>query len=104
MIDYSIIEKEDTQSPGDVINTYIIKGLGIGVRQLARSLNVPANRIYQIIQNKREISVDTAVRLGYFLDVPPSFWLDIQTRYQLNEYHKHHSNIQAEVLSFKVSK
>ena len=53
-------------SAGEVIEDYIIKGLGIGVRQLAHALNVPPNRLYQIIQNKREITVDTAVRLGHF--------------------------------------
>ena len=59
-------QQETIESPGEVINRYIINGLGIGVRQLAHALNVPANRMYQIIQNKRDISVDTAIRLGHF--------------------------------------
>ena len=80
MLDIKIREKKDIQSPGEVIDQYIIQGLGIGVRQLARALNVPPNRIYQIIQNKREISVDTAIQLGYFLDISPSFWLNIQRK------------------------
>ena len=51
MLDHKIITKTDMQSPGEVIQSYIIDGLGIGVRQLSRALNVPPNRMYQIIQN-----------------------------------------------------
>ena len=100
MLDYKIITKTDMQSPGEVIQSYIIDGLGIGVRQLSRALNVPPNRIYQIIQNKREVSVDTAIRLGYFLDMSPSFWLDIQTQYQLQQYEGKKRQIKSDVLPF----
>ena len=102
MLDIKIKEKKGIQSPGQVIDQYIIQGLGIGVRQLARALNVPPNRIYQIIQNKREISVDTAIRLGYFLDMSPSFWLDIQTQYQLHCSMIKHPEIQSEVIPMKA--
>ena len=102
MLDIKIREKKDIQSPGEVIDQYIIQGLGIGVRQLARALNVPPNRIYQIIQNKREISVDTAIRLGYFLDMSPSFWLDIQTQHQLHCTMIEHPEIQSEVIPMKA--
>ena len=85
-------------SAGEVIENYIIKGLGIGVRQLGRALNVPPNRIYQIIQNKRDISVDTAVRLGYYLNMDPQFWLDIQTRYQVYHYINDNTDIKNDVL------
>ena len=101
MLDIKVKDKKGVQSPGEVIDQYIIQGLNIGVRQLARALNVPPNRIYQIIQNKREISVDTAIRLGYFLDMSPSFWLDIQTQYQLHAAAIEHPEIQSEVLPLK---
>ncbi len=94
----SIPYKNQIRSAGEVIESYIIKGLGIGVRQLARGLNVPSNRLYQILQNKREISVDTAVRLGYYLDMDPQFWLDIQARYNLHEFLKNHPTIKDDVL------
>jgi addiction module HigA family antidote len=100
MLDYKIITKTDMQSPGEVIQSYIIDGLGIGVRQLSRALNVPPNRMYQIIQNKREVSVDTAIRLGYFLDMSPSFWLDIQTQYQLQQHEGKKRQIKSDVLPF----
>ena len=103
MLDFQIKNTYTHQSPGEVIEDYIIKGLNIGVRQLSRALNVPPNRMYQIIQNKREISVDTAIRLGYFLDMDPAFWLDIQTRYQLTQYETHTPDIKSEVLPLKRS-
>ena len=71
-MDSSNIRAQD-ESPGTVIKTYIIDGLGLGIQQLARALDVPANRLYQIINNKREVSIDTAVRLGYFLDMEHHF-------------------------------
>ncbi len=85
------------QSPGDVIQTYIIDGLGIGVRQLAHALNVPPNRLYQIIQNKRDISIDTAFRLGVYLNMDPEFWLDIQTRYKMKAFEPNIAQLREDV-------
>ena len=84
-------------SPGDVIQTYIIDGLGIGVRQLAHALNVPPNRLYQIIQNKRDISIDTAFRLGVYLNMDPEFWLDIQTRYKMKAFEPNIAQLREDV-------
>ena len=103
MLDHTVIAKTELQSPGEVIQSYIIDGLGIGVRQLSRALNVPPNRMYQIIQNKREVSIDTAIRLGYFLDMSPSFWLDIQTQYQLQQYNSKKQQIKSDVLPYNRS-
>ncbi len=99
-----INEGSAMESPGDVIERYIIKGLNISVGQLAQALNVPANRMYQIIQNKRDISVDTALRLGYFLNMDPLFWLDIQTRYKLRDYQASRPNLNDEIRVFKSKK
>ena len=93
--------KRLVESPGEVIESYIINGLGIGVRQLAHALNVPANRIYQIIQNKRDISVDTAIRLGLFLDMDPHFWLDIQNRYDMANHLKEHAQLKDDITPLK---
>lgn len=94
-------QNQRDESPGDVIQRYIIDGLGIGVRQLAHALNVPPNRLYQIIQNKRDISIDTAIRLGLYLDMDPEFWLDIQTRYKMKAYEDSIPKLRLEVNTFK---
>ena len=51
--------------------------------ELARQLKVPANRISQIIQGKRSISGDTALRLGHWFGTSAQFWLNLQSLYDL---------------------
>ena len=97
MLDIKIKQKRGIQSPGEVIDAYILKGLNIGVRQLAHAINVPPNRLYQIIKNKREITLDTAIRLGYYLDMDPSFWLDLQTQYQLSQFKSEAEAIKSQI-------
>ena len=51
--------------------------------QLAKDINVPANRVSQIIHCKREITADTALRLGKYFGIEPEFWLNLQVRYNM---------------------
>jgi antitoxin HigA-1 len=51
--------------------------------QLAKDINVPANRVSQIIHGKREITADTALRLGKYFGIEPEFWLNLQVRYNM---------------------
>ena len=60
-----------------------LRPMGISQNQLAQDINVPANRISQIIHGKREISVDTALRLGRYFGIEPEFWLNLQLRYNM---------------------
>jgi addiction module HigA family antidote len=48
-----------------------------------RKIEVPPNRINQIINGKREISTDTALRLGKYFGIKPEFWLNLQMRYNM---------------------
>ena len=57
--------------------------MDISQAKLARDIGVPANRISQIINGKREITADTALRLGAYFNVEPEFWLNLQIRYNL---------------------
>ena len=70
-------------TPGDILKEEFLEPLGITQSQLARAIHVPANRISQIVKGKREISVDTALRLGRFFNLPPEFWLNLQQRFSL---------------------
>ena len=79
-------ELQDAPSPGDVLLEKVIQPLGISIPDLAKAIHVPPNRLYLIIQGKRELSIDTAVRLGKYLGMSPEFWLNIQMRHQLKEY------------------
>ena len=70
-------------TPGDVLLEEFMQPMEISQIQLAKDLNVPANRISQIIHGKREISADTALRLGKYFGIEPEFWLNLQVRYNM---------------------
>jgi len=70
-------------TPGDVLLEEFLRPMGIRQNQLAKDINVPANRISQIIHGKREISTDTALRLGRYFGIEPEFWLNLQLRYNM---------------------
>ena len=70
-------------TPGDVLLEEFLKPMGISQNQLARDINVPPNRISQIIHGKREITADTALRLGKYFKIEPEFWLNLQVRYNM---------------------
>jgi len=79
--------KEDQMSrppihPGEVLADELGE-LGITATELSRQIGVPPNRISQIIQGKRAITGDTALRLGHWFKSSAEFWLNLQTAYDL---------------------
>lgn len=69
--------------PGEVLMEDFIEGLGITQNKLAVSIGVPPRRINEIVHGKRAITADTALRLGQYFGMDPQFWLNLQTRYDL---------------------
>jgi antitoxin HigA-1 len=69
--------------PGGILGDEL-EELGISARELARQINVPANRITQIIRGQRGITGDTALRLGHWFGMSPEFWMNLQKTYELN--------------------
>ncbi|MDR2489279.1 MAG: HigA family addiction module antidote protein [Desulfovibrio sp.] len=69
--------------PGEILRDELDE-LNMNAAQLARAINVPANRISQIVTGKRNISADTALRLGKLLGTGPQFWLNLQMAYDLD--------------------
>lgn len=69
--------------PGEVLMEDFIEGFGITQNKLAVSIGVPPRRINEIVHGKRAITADTALRLGRYFGVDPQFWLNLQTRYDL---------------------
>ena len=68
--------------PGEILADEL-EGLGLTPTELSRQIDVPANRVSQIIQGKRAITGDTALRLGHWFKTSPEFWLNLQTAYDL---------------------
>ena len=68
--------------PGEILADEL-REIGLSAAELARTLDVPPNRISQIIAGKRAITADTALRLGHWFGTSPEFWLNLQKLYEL---------------------
>ena len=68
--------------PGEILADELSE-LDITPTELARQIAVPPNRISQIVQGKRAITGDTALRLGHWFQTSPQFWLNLQSAYDL---------------------
>ncbi len=69
--------------PGEILADELAE-LRITASELAREVQVPANRITQIIAGKRTVSADTALRLGEWFGTGPQIWLNLQQAYELD--------------------
>ncbi len=69
--------------PGEILIEEFLKPMGISQYRLAKDISVPPRRINEIVHGKRAITADTALRLGRFFSMSPQFWLNLQTRYDL---------------------
>ena len=68
--------------PGEVLKEELNE-LGITPTEFARQIDVPPNRISQIIAGKRAVTGDTALRLGHWFGIEPQFWLNLQSAYEI---------------------
>ena len=68
--------------PGGILKDELDE-LGITPTELARQIDVPPNRVSQIIAGKRSITGDTALRLGHWFGTDPQFWLNLQVQFDL---------------------
>ena len=70
--------------PGEVLLEEFLRPLGISQYRLAQAVGVPPRRINEIVHGKRAISPDTALRLSRALGTSDRFWINLQTRYDLD--------------------
>ena len=69
--------------PGEVLLEESLNPLGISQYRLAGGISVPPRRINEIVHGKRAISADTALRLARYFNTSERFWLNLQSRYDL---------------------
>ena len=69
--------------PGIILQEEFLEPLEISQNQLARSMRVPPGRINDIVNRKRGITAETAIRLGCALGTTPEFWMNLQMMYDL---------------------
>jgi addiction module HigA family antidote len=81
--------------PGEVFARGIPGALGLSARALAKVLGVPANRLTEIMRGTRDVSADTAIRLGRYFGTDPRFWLNLQAAHDLSKAERLHSHFAA---------
>jgi addiction module HigA family antidote len=69
--------------PGEILADEL-EELGLTAAELARTIGVPANRISQILAGKRNVTADSALRLGRYFGTSPDFWMNLQKTYELD--------------------
>jgi addiction module HigA family antidote len=77
-------EKLQPVHPGEVLLEEFLKPMNLSQNQLSLALRVPARRINEIVQGKRSITPDTALRLAHYFKMSPQFWLSLQMDYDLD--------------------
>ena len=68
--------------PGELLRDELSE-IGVSLNELSRALRVPMNRISAIVNGKRAITVDTAMRLARYFGTSPQYWLNLQVAYDL---------------------
>jgi addiction module HigA family antidote len=77
--------------PGEVLKQEYLVPLEMSARALAKELGVPANRLTEIIRGTRDVTADTAIRLGRYFRTDPRFWLNLQAAHDLSKAERAHS-------------
>ena len=71
--------------PGEILMEEFLEPMGISQYRLSKDISVPPRRINEIVHGKRSVTADTALRLGLFFSMSPQFWMNLQTRYDLEK-------------------
>lgn len=76
-------------TPGEVLREEFMKPMAISARALAHDIDVPANRINEILHGERAITADTALRLSRHFGVSAEFWMNLQTAHDIEKARRH---------------
>ena len=70
--------------PGRILHGEFLVPMGLSVYRLARDIKVPRPRLNDLVRERRSVTVDTALRLARYFGTTPEFWINLQTRYDLD--------------------
>ena len=70
-------------TPGEMLKEEFLAEYGLSQNQLAKAISISPNRIAEIVNNRRRITADTALRLALYFGNTAEFWLNLQTHYDL---------------------
>ena len=85
-------DREPTH-PGVVLLEEFLKPMGISQKRLAKAIKVPYQRVNEIVNGKRSITVSTALRLAKFFNTTPDFWLNLQLKWDMYKTMEKEKNI-----------
>jgi len=90
--------------PGEILAEEFLKPFGISQYRLAKDIRVPPRRINEIVHGMRSITAATALRLAMYFETTPSFWMNLQGRYDLEvEKDRLGRRLEKEIASFVAS-
>lgn len=69
--------------PGEILLEEFLEPMGLSQYRLAKDISVPPRRINEIVHGKRSVTADTALRLARYFGTTERFWMNLQTRYDL---------------------
>lgn len=97
-------EKLKPVHPGEVLLEEFLKPMGLSQNRLAIDMHVPPRRINEIVQGKRRVTADTALRLAHYFNMSAEFWLGLQMDYDLDvATDQSGSFIAREVITYAIS-
>ena len=70
-------------TPGEMLKDEFLAEYALSQNQLAKAIGISPNRIAEIVNNRRRITADTALRLSLYFGNSPKFWMNLQTHYDL---------------------
>jgi addiction module HigA family antidote len=70
-------------TPGEILRDEFLVECGLSQNQLAKAVGISPNRITDVVNNRRHITADTALRLSLYFGNSPEFWMNLQTHYDL---------------------
>jgi antitoxin HigA-1 len=76
--------------PGEILALEFLEPLGLSARALAQAIDVPANRISELARGRRDVTADTAIRLGRYFGTGAAFWLNLQAAHDLAKAEAEH--------------
>ena len=77
--------------PGEILRSEFMEPLGLSARALAAILDVPPNRLTEIIKERRGVTADTALRLSRHFGTTPEFWMNLQAAHDLSKARSSHT-------------
>ena len=78
------MRKNNLIHPGEILREEFMIPMKISQNRLALAIGVPATRVGEIVNERRAITADTAIRLGTYFKTGPEFWINLQTNYDLS--------------------